>query len=62
MKFLHQTKMEIVVEKIQRNQHHIKSSIVTDATYLFVRNITVNKYNNIYIIFSEIMHQLYKIL
>jgi len=46
--------MEIVVEKIQRNQHHIKSSIVTDATYLFVQNITVNKYNDIYIIFSEI--------
>ena len=38
--------MEIVVVKILQNQPHIKSSIVTDATYLFVRNITVNKYNN----------------
>ena len=40
--------MEIVVEKIQRNQHHIKLSIVTDATYLFVQNITVNNICMIY--------------
>ena len=38
--------MEIVVEKIQRNQHHIKLSIVTDATYLFVQNIIVNNMVN----------------
>ena len=54
--------MEMVVEKIQRNQHHIKLSIVTDATYLFVQNITVNKYNNIYIIFFRNHAQIVKIL
>ena len=42
IKFLIQTKMEIV-EKILRNQYHLKLSIVIDATYLFVQNITVNK-------------------
>merc|ERR1712024_133549 len=59
IKILLQTKMEIVEkilkEVIQRNQHHLKSSIVIDASYLFVQNITVSNiciiYN--YIFFSE---------